>query len=248
MTTKLNMTTITCEKVKELAQGENNPGHHHGGKISKFSKNFVHGYDADWHQEWAKKHSEFRNDNKRLFKSTIEYWQALYPDDPVQAEEEYKNFQIRDLNYFVEKYGEDEGKKRHQQKIERWAKSMPRFNYSMISQDLFNQIMESYTNSDSDIYYATYERDDMEKYENKEYRLKTKTSYIMPDFVDISKKRIIEFDGDYWHSEAKVNPVREKKRHEQIVNAGFEVIYIREQDYKQDKHQVISECLQFLNK
>lgn len=248
MKQELNLDTITCESLKELSRGENNPGYQHGGKFSKFSKNFVHGYDKDWHEEWAKDHSEFRNNNKELFKTNLEYWISECGGDVEQATKMYKKFQTRDLTWFIEKYGEQEGTRRHQQKIERWANSMPKFNYSFVSQELFDQILKSYNNAESDIYYATYHRDDVKKYENKEYRLKTETSYVMPDFIDLSKNRIIEFDGDYWHSEAKVNPAREKKRHEQIINAGFEIKYVREQDYKQDKERVIEECLQFLNK
>lgn len=245
---KYNLNKVSCQSIIESNSGENNPGYQHGGKFSKFSKNFVHGYDEQWHKEWAKTHSEFRNHNKKLFKTNIEYWITECNGNVEKAQEMYLNFQVRDLSYFVDKYGEEEGTIRHQQKIDRWAKSMPNFNYSMVSQELFDRIMKSYINADSDIYYATYHRDDMKRYENKEYRLKTKTSYVMPDFIDLSKKRIIEFDGDYWHSEAKVNPERERKRHEQIVSAGFEVMYVREQDYKKDKDKVIDECLQFLTK
>jgi len=246
MAAKLNMPMITCEKLKEQSQGKNNPGYQHNGKFSKFSKNFIHGYDTDWIKQRAKKHSEFRNNNKELFKTNIEYWQALYPEDSNKAKSEYKKFQTRDLDYFVNKYGETEGKKRHQQKIERWAKSMPKFNYSMVSQELFDQIKNEYNNTSSNIYYATNDREDMKHYENKEYRLKTASSYVMPDFVDLSNKKIIEFDGDYWHSKAKVNPEREKRRHDQILAAGFDVMYVREQNYKKNKQKVIAECLEFL--
>ena len=245
MQENLKMKTMTCESIKELNRGENNPGYQHGGKFSKFSKNFVHGYDAEWHKEWAEKHSQFRNENKELFKSNIEYWQKLHPTDCELAEQKYKEFQIRDLDYFVNKYGEAEGNSRHQQKIDKWVKSMPNYNYSMISQELFNGIMKNY---EGDVYYATYDREDMKEYKNKEYRLKVKGTYVLPDFVDLNTNHIIEFDGDYWHSEAKVNPGREKEREDKIINAGFVIHRVREQDYKKDKDKVIKECLNFLNK
>jgi len=242
------MDYITCSKMREAVTGENNPGYQHGGKFSKFSKKFVHGYDADWHKAWAERHSDFRSNNKHLFKTNIEYWQAKYPSDASKAEHEYKKFQVRDLDHFINKYGEDEGKKRHQLKIERWVNSMPKHNFSAISQELFNEIMTVYDADPADIYYATFDRDDMQGYENKEYRLKTKQSYVMPDFVDLSKNKIIEFDGDYWHSEAKVNPEREQKRHDSITDKGYSVHYVREQDYKRNKQQVIEECIAFLTK
>lgn len=244
MQEQLNMQTITCESVKDKVRGENNPGFNHGGKFSKFSENFVHGYDKEWHEEWAKTHSEFRNENKELFKTNIEYWQAQ-TDDAEEADKLYKEFQIRDLSYFVNKYGEEEGNIRHKQKISRWITSMPRINYSVVSQELFDNIMKEYTHN-GNIYYATYCRADMQQYENKEYRLSVDGSYVMPDFVDLSTKKIIEFDGDYWHSEAVANPQRESLREDRIKNEGYIVYHVKEHDYKKDKEKVIQECINFL--
>lgn len=246
MQEQLNMKTITCESVKELVRGENNPGYKHGGKFSKFSENFVHGYDKEWHKEWAKTHSGFRNENKELFKTNIEYWQAQTADTE-EAEKLYKEFQIRDLNYFVNKYGEEDGAIRYKQKISRWLTNMPRINYSVVSQELFDSIMKEY-NHDGNVYYATHDRADMQKYKNKEYRLSVDGSYVMPDFVDVSAKKIIEFDGDYWHSDAVANPQRESLRADKIKNEGYDVYHVKEHDYKQDKGKVILECLNFLTK
>jgi very-short-patch-repair endonuclease len=245
MAHNLSIPNITCEKIRERVQGVNNPGYNHGGKFSKFSKNFVHGYDTAWHQQWASDHSKFRNENKHLFKTNIEYWIDKSGGNPELAEQLYKDFQVRNLDYFVDKYGTAEGKIRHQQKIEKWIKSMPKCNFSMVSQTLFDCIMERYAH-DGNIYYATYNRDNMTAYENKEYRLKVEGSYVLPDFIDLTKRKIIEFDGDYWHSEAKVNPAREQLREEKIRNEGYDILRVREQDYKHNAEQVIQECLNFL--
>lgn len=245
MKKSLNMASITCESVKELVRGKNNPGYQHGGRFSKLSKNFIHGYDAEWVKERAKEHSKFRKDNKELFKTNIEYWQAQYPDNMEKAEQEYKKFQIRDLDYFVNKYGEEEGKERHKIKTQKWIKNMPNLNFSMISQELFNTIMQSY---EGDVYYATYPRTEMKDYKNKEYRLQVQDTYVLPDFIDLHNNKIIEFDGDYWHSESKVNPVREKERENKIKKQGYEIFRVREQDYNKDKEKVIQKCLNFLKK
>lgn len=244
----LNLDYVTCQKVKDNNSGNNNPAYQHNGKFSKFSKNFIHGYDKEWHTEWATRHSEFRNNNKELFKTNIEYWLDQCDGDIEQAQQEYTKFQTRDLDYFVNKHGEEEGHNKHRQKIERWINSIPCINFSVVSQLLFDEIMEKYKYNPEDIYYATYDRKDMALYENKEFRLKTDTSFVMPDFIDLGKKKIIEFDGDYWHSESKVNPQREYNREQAIIKKGYTIKHVREQDYKQNKEKVIQECLDFLNK
>ena len=174
----LNMPMITCESMRAANRGENNPSYQHGGKYSKFSKKFIHGYDAEWHKNHNKNISKLRNENKELFKSNIEYWNVKYPDDAELAMTEYKKSQIRDLNHFIEKYGEEEGKIRHQSKTEKWIKSTAKHNFSKISQELFSSIMSQCTELDPvNIYYATYDRHDMKKYINKEFRLKTNSYF-----------------------------------------------------------------------
>ena len=114
----------------------------------------------------------------------------------------------------------------------------------MISQELFNMIIESYQGN---IYYATYDRDDMKQYKNKEYRYISKEGRgFLFDFIDLDNKKIIEFDGDYWHSNAKVNPEREQYRDSLLISEGFKILRIKEQEFKQNKQETLSKCLQFL--
>lgn len=247
MKIKNNMLTITCDKLKEKSQGENNPGYQHGGKFSKFSKNFIHGYDVDWHKEQIEKFKTDKQENPEKYPNRIEYWIKKAKGDNVEAERLYKKWQTRDLSFFVDKYGKEEGIKRHRLKTAKWVNSMPRYNYSKISQELFSKVLELYDTNHLHIYYATYDRENMVNYENKEYRLSVENTYVMPDFIDLQKKKIIEFDGDYWHSEAVANPEREKLRNERIIKEGYEILHVSEYDYRQNKEKVIQECLDFLN-
>ena len=88
----------------------------------------------------------------------------------------------------------------------------------------------------------------MKDYKNKEFIFKTEKSFIRPDFICLKNKKVIEFDGDYWHSEAKVNPKREAQRDLEIVNKGYEVLHIREQDFKTDPNETIQKCVNYLMK
>lgn len=83
-------------------------------------------------------------------------------------------------------------------------------------------------------------------YVNKEYTLKLKSRSIKPDFIDVDKKMIIEFDGDYWHSSRVANPSRELERDNSILAEGFKLLRVKESDYKKNKEKVIQECIDFL--
>jgi very-short-patch-repair endonuclease len=244
-----NLTKVTCDEKWKFQTGDANPAFNHGGKLSAWSKNFIHGYDQERHQIQKENHSKFRNDNPGLFKTNIEYWIKETNGDFDKATELYKLFQIRDLNWFIEKYGKDEGKKRHSQKIERWIHSNKKQNFSKVSQELFHCLIKNLPEEFLDsVYFATYERNEMAGYKNKEYRLKINNSYIMPDFVCLKTRKIIEFDGDYWHSEKIANPQREKTRDMKIIQSGFAVMHVQEHRYKKERMEVIQECLNFLIK
>ena len=57
---------------------------------------------------------------------------------------------------------------------------------------------------------------------------------------------IIEFDGDYWHSKQVANPTREQKRDNGIKSLGYEVLHVKEKDYKDNPQKVVDKCLTFL--
>lgn len=240
---KHNLKYVKCQKIRDNWKGENNPGYQHGGTLSPFSEKFVKGYDADWHEEQNKKHSERMSDSETNMFS-INYWIKEADGDEELARKLYGESQTRDLDFFTEKYGVEEGTIRHKQKTEKWLTSFKKQNFSHISQTLFNDIMKHYVSEF--VYYATYHREDMSDYVNKEYFLETTDSYIRPDFIDLNTKKIIEFDGDYWHSNARANPTREAHRDSEIIKCGYTVLHIREQDYNQDREKVVQECINFL--
>lgn len=245
----LGMKETTCQKMKDSVTGDKNPGYQHNGKFSVYSKNFIHGYDADRHAR-HKENASTRMSSKEYKESnkfSYEYWLKQAGGDEDIATVNYVKHQTRDLNWFVEKFGDEEGKVRHKAKIEKWANSFKKQNYSIISQRLFNDIMSQLPEDKRcGIYYATHQRDDMSDYSNKEFILQTDTSYVRPDFVCINTKRIIEFDGDYWHSEKVANPTRERERDEKIKRAGYEILHIKECDYNKNKESIIEQCLNYL--
>jgi very-short-patch-repair endonuclease len=70
---------------------------------------------------------------------------------------------------------------------------------------------------------------------------------ILPDFIDIEKKKIIEFDGTYWHGKiGHGNKEREEQRDQILINFGYTVLHMNESEYKNNKQSVIEKCINFL--
>lgn len=215
----------------EQWSGENNPGFAHGGKLSPFSKKNSN-YNKEWHRQRRAEHSEFmKNDNNHFRR------------DFYETEVDYLAHQKKNLDFFIRKYGEKVGRAKHLAKTEKWLSSYKKTNYSKVSQEIFNALPRSLF---KDVYYATYPRPEKEGFVNKEYILFVGDSYVKPDFIDLATKKVIEFDGDYWHSEQIANPEREARRTKMILELGYEIFRIKEHDYKKNKDKVIEECINFL--
>ena len=67
-----------------------------------------------------------------------------------------------------------------------------------------------------------------------------KTFYL--DFICGNK--IIEYNGEYWHSKKHSY---DKYRKEILERMGYEVLFIEECDYKKDRRRSIKEALEFIN-
>lgn len=174
----------------------------------------------------------------------IEYWMNKGLTE-VDADIAMRRSQVTfSKDICINKHGVEEGTRIWSDRQERWLKSFTRLNYSKISQELFDEIILRYSGN---VYYATYFRTDVIEYKNKEFRLKLLSGkMIMPDFIDIDTKKIVEFDGDYWHSEQVANPTKEFNRDKAIIESGYTVLHIKELNFKKDKQQVINECINFL--
>lgn len=148
----------------------------------------------------------------------------------------------------IEKYGEVEGLKRWNDRQELWIKNYPKLNYSKISQVLFKELYESIKNDFCDIYFAILNNDLQydESGKNYEYYLRLNNIVIKPDFFIKDIKKIIEFDGTYYHRTTNENKKREELRDLEILESGYEVLHISEYDFKTNKKEVIDKCLNFI--
>jgi hypothetical protein len=172
------------------------------------------------------------------------------------------------LQGYVNKYGEEEGKKRFDERQKKWQntlnskslKEIERINrakicnvinsngYSKISQKLFWVLYNEIKDFFNEIYFATLNSNKIIDNSgfNHEKFLMLNDRNVFPDFFIKDVNKIIEFDGDYWHNEARGNIKRDNERDESLINAGYEVLHIKENLFKNDCDYVIKKCLRFI--
>lgn len=234
----------TAKIYSERYRDQKNPAYNHGGKFSPFSKKFVKG---DISEQTKKKAAEsIRNSDK--LDTRLDFWLKQTDGNEEKAKELLRQRQSTfSLEKCIAKFGEKEGREKWLARQEKWVKSFKKHNFSQISQELFNAVMKEF--QEKDVFYATYTNplfDPYPDFKNKEFRLKLSNKMVLPDFFVLKTKKIIEFDGDYWHTEAIANETKEKERQNLIEAEGYTVFRVKEFKYKQDKQKVVQECLTFL--
>jgi len=264
MANALGITEVTCSNKKSLSAGDKNPGYQHNGKFSAWSKNFIKGYNKEHHAAKNKIQSEMVRSNREKFKNNLEYWLVQTNGNVDEATKLYKKSQTRDLKYFVDKYGEVDGTKKHKEKIDKWQKTLlnksieeladinarkvrkSKCFYSAAEKELFNTLKEHFAELTDQFAIA---RDNTKRFYLYDMKLGNK---------------IIEYNGDFWHAnplkfdEHFVNPYTKKtqaeiiardiEKHNVAKNAGFDIFVVWENDYKENKQEMIQQCINFLTK
>lgn len=179
----------------------------------------------------------------------VEYW-TIRGYSEEEARKKVSEYQTTfSLDKCIKKYGEIDGKKRWLERQEKWCKSYKKSNFSKISQELFWSIVNQLDDLDG-IYFAQLGKDKSKDLSgaNNEYRLKLE-KMVLPDFIDTTQKKVIEFNGIYWHGEVgRGNKERHEKKIELYEKNGYKVLTICENQYRTNKSETIELCLNFLKK
>lgn len=130
-------------------------------------------------------------------------------------------------------------------------------NYSKISQELFWNIYNNLSNELKNKTYFAELNNEFASYGNEFY---------LYDFVISNIKICIEFHGNNFHPQCHLNDndigwhaiyknltVKEARKYEFkknnfLINNGYEVLIIWENDYKKNKDLILNKCLEFINK
>lgn len=227
---------------------------------SPFSKDFIKYKNDNEAKAFSKKVNENISPEKRT--SRIEYYlNKGFSQD--EAEKMLKERQTTfSLEKCIEKYGEEKGKEKYNQRQIIWQKTLNengnlKHGFSKASQELFYKILEKYPYKfHKNIFFAT---------KNKEFNLTKNSGGIwIYDFTDILNKKIIEYNGDEYHANPKIfkaneisHPFRKQYTAEQIwkkdeikkekaLSEGFDVYVVWDSDYRSNPDKVLNECLVFL--
>ena len=245
------------------------------GRKSIFSKN-CEKYDGLTAEEKEKKIQDLlsniakekaENHNNPL---TVDYYTSRGLTEK-EAKEKLKERQCTfSLEKCIEKYGELEGTKIWKNRQEKWQQTLANkspaeiklinskkanasrriCSYSKISQELFDKIYSQIKDQYKEIFYATKPDSKLSNtYNNFEYEV------LVPDgihryFLDFYVKdnnKVIEFDGDYWHSDKRGNKLRDFLREKELRHLGYKnILKVKEHDYRENPDKVVQQCLDFI--
>lgn len=234
-------------------KGNKNPAYNHQGKFSPFSDNFIYADTVDKEQISLKVSNSNKNNGNNS--TTIKYWMKLgYTEEESKnkVSERQKTFNLQKC---IEKYGDQIGREVWVKRQEKWhssCKKTRKNGFSKISQELFWEIYNKLIEEKEFIFFAELGENKLLDNSgiNNEYYLKISDRFLLPDFINVKTKKIIEFDGTYWHGKniiRSANRLRDEERDSILIENGYKVIHIKEEDYKINKDKIIKDCLEFLN-
>lgn len=233
----------------ERIKGNKNPAHNHGGKFSPFSEKYIHGTkNVEAIKQKAKENKQKLNKDT----TKLSYWLEKTNGNVEEAEKLLAQRQATfSLDKCIAKYGNEKGHEIWLNRQEKWQKNYRKSNFSKVSQELFWQIFEK-LDSSKHIFFAELGENKEKDLSgiNHELVLRLNESVIKPDFVDVEKRKIIEFDGEYWHKvknkDYSFEDTRDAKKEKTIIDGGYSLLRIGEKEYKNDKNGTIEKCLIFL--
>jgi hypothetical protein len=224
------------------------------------------------HKKTFKKFKDNPDKYAAKYNNKIEYWL----EKGYSEEESLKKVSERQTTFSkeicIEKYGELEGYKIWKERQNKWINTLDSksdeekmeinrkklFNnsgYSKISQKLFWSIYNIFINNDIKFEELNGEVIRYDKINNKHYRY---------DYVDFTNKKVIEFNGDFWHCnpnfymETHVHKImnittkelwkKDKIKNNWIKNRNYQVLVVWESEYKKYPQQTLEKCIEFINK
>lgn len=235
--------------------GENNPGFNHGGRLSPYSKSFVGGYDSSVIDKVRETKDKNNSHTSRL---------SYYTSKGLSEEEAIEALRDRQSTFSKEKcikrYGYEEGLHIFNKRQEKWQstlKSKPPQEIARINKAKTENIVD-YRISSAEREISNFLTKQGLDIETQFYINYADRSY----WYDIKcGNRIIEYNGDYWHA----NPLiyeetsemkkrvpasdiweRDKKKSDVAVLNGYEIKYVWEREFLNNKEKVLQECLSFM--
>ena len=245
----------TLEKMPDVS-GENNPNSKSRTTLeqrqerSPFSKKFYEKRNLTEEDRY-----NFTSNIKREYTTQLSYWLHKGYSETEAKEKLIERQKTFTLEKCTAKYGEEEGTKRYHDRQQKWLKSLyksfqingdGRSKQSRFAKEIIKECCK----------YLNISIPKNEKYISYDGKV------FAYDFT--YNKKIIEFQGDYWHcnpalfDETFFNKVKQatakeiweydKIKKHAAEHYGYEVFYVWEYDYTKDPENEIKKCLEFLSK
>jgi hypothetical protein len=221
-------------KVQTMAERKKIKPYRNGRTLIEYQER----YGAnDGHLKWKE-----RNE-KQKYRFSVDYYKNTYNEQWETKWDEYvQSMSKTSLEKFILRYGEELGYIKYDLFMRKQIENLKvRPNYSKISQELFFNLVEElncYENS-----YFAENKGEYVFYTNKGNKTYGDLKIIQVDFK--YQNKIIEFDGDYWHSSKEQIEI-DKLRDEYLREKGFKILRIKEGDFKNEKELTIIKCINFL--
>jgi hypothetical protein len=210
-------------------------------------------------QNMLKEHVAFKVKD-RILPSHIEYWTNRGFTEKEAKKKVSESQTTFSKEKCIEKHGEEEGMKVFTERQKKWQKTLfdngnVKNGYSKISQELFDIISERV---EGEFKYAT---------KGGEFCINIYGKVYSYDFLDIKRMKIIEYHGDQYHANPRIynetdypHPYRKRKGYSAkdiwkmdedkkyvAESRNYEILYIWDSEYKKNKQDTISKCINFLN-
>ena len=207
--------------------------------------------------------------DKRKSHFSKEYWIEKGHTEEEAIEQVKKIRATNGLESYVKRYGEEEGTRRYNERISKYAKKMSEkyhrgeystrpkiggYRVSSFEKAIIDRCIDDLHLDESEVY--CYKGDNHQLILEGEEHCKYYYDFCYKD-------KIIEFNGDYWH----MNPAKYKADHyakqmkktaaeiweadrikkEVAERKGYKVLYIWEKDAKKNFEGCVEKCIEFLN-
>ena len=188
---------------------------------------------------------------RQSYTSTTQYLKETFSDDKVN---EIQLLKSRQLEGFISKYGEKQGKELYNKYLEN---TNDRKTYSKFSKDFFDELSEELKKSKIDVR--------MCYGDNEHWRYSNSKKIYFFDFYIPEIRYVIEFNGDYWHcnpqkyDESYEHTLRhmsakeiwkiDEERYNVIKNElGYNLTIIWEHDVRYNRKQIILNLIKDIKK
>jgi len=199
---------------------------------------------------------------KNKWESQLQYWLDRgysLVDAKVKLKERQRTFTLDKL---IEKYGKEDGEKRWRDRHDKWSKEMIHkykrgdyvkgVGYSKKSIEFFELLIDSISKNHI-------------LYKDNEMALRDSDGNVYRyDFTHVLNKKIIEYNGTYWHCKPglyeseyihafmkiKAKDIWDRDDHKKGLaeSQGYDVLVIWEDEVDSDLKSVLKKCIEFITK